>query len=67
MRVQESGTSPRSSRDYGKYDFGDIVASGFSIAEQLTVKPALCGIVTLQAITLNLSIIHLIPKIQLHS
>jgi len=34
MRVQESGTAPRLSRHYGKFDFGDIVASGFSIAEQ---------------------------------
>ena len=40
MRVQESGTAPRLSRHYGKYDFGDIVASGFSIAEQHTYGQA---------------------------
>jgi len=40
MRVQESGTAPRLSRDYGKHDFGDIVASGFSIAEQHTYGQA---------------------------
>jgi hypothetical protein len=40
MRVQGSGTAPRLSRDYGKDTYGDIVASGFSIAEQHTFGQA---------------------------
>jgi len=40
LLVQESGTAPRLSRDCGKYSYGDIVASGFSIAEQHSIGQA---------------------------